>query len=221
MQGRLIFEDDIIEDNPYWEVLKDFIPHKALNYVCNFLQHHKVELKITRTRSSKFGDYRPPFKHKSHIITINKDLNQYAFLITLLHEMAHLSCFVKHGIKRSIKPHGKEWKEEFRHHMAPFITLNIFPQEVLKAVFNYMKNPWASSCSDEDLMRTLKKYDAKTDLIFLEELPENTLFSIGKNRIFRKGPKQRKHYKCLCLNNKRIYLVSPLAEVKILEESSI
>jgi hypothetical protein len=221
MQSRLIFEEDIFEDNPYKEVLKDFIPHKSLNYVCLFLQHHKVELKITKKRISKYGDYHPPYKDKSHIITINKDLNQYAFLITLLHEMAHLSCFIKHGNKKSIKPHGKEWKEEFRYHMAPFISLNIFPQDVLKAVFKYMKNPLASSCSDEDLMRTLKKYDAKTDLIFLEELPENTLFSIGKNRIFRKGPKQRKHYKCLCLNNKRIYLISPLAEVKKLDEKSM
>jgi hypothetical protein len=64
--------------------------------------------------------------------------------------------------------------------MAPFISLNIFPQDVLKAVFKYMKNPLASSCSDEDLMRILKKYDVKSDLILLEELPENTLFSIGR-----------------------------------------
>lgn len=214
MQSRLLFEEDTIEENPYLEILKNYIPHKALSYTSEFLMHHKVELKITKKRSSKFGDYRTPFKGKSHIITINGDLNPYAFLITLLHEMAHLSCFVKHGLKRNIKPHGKEWKDEFKYHMTPFIQLKLFPQEVLKAVFNYIQNPAASSCSDEHLIRSLKKYDHKSDLIFLEELPENSLFSMGKDRVFKKGPKQRKHFKCLCLNNKRIYLVSPLAEVK-------
>ncbi len=221
MQSRLLFEEDSIAENPYLEVLKKCIPHKALSYTCEFLLQHNVELKITKKRSSKFGDYRTPFKGKSHIITINGDLNQFAFLITLLHEMAHLSCFVKHGFKRSIKPHGKEWKDEFKHHMTPFIQLKLFPQDVLKAVFDYIQNPGSSSCSDEHLMRSLKKYDPKSELLFLEELPENAFFSIGKERIFRKGPKQRKHYKCLCLNNKRMYLVSPLAEVKKVEESPI
>lgn len=218
MQSRLLFEEDNIEENPYLEILKKHIPHKALSYVCEFLLHYKVQLKITRKRTSKFGDYRPPFKGSSHVITINGDLNPYAFLITLLHEMAHLSCYVKHGSKRGIKPHGKEWKDEFKHHMAPFIQLKLFPQDILKAVFNYIQNPAASSCSDEPLMRSLKKYDPKSELVFLEELPENSLFIIGKGRIFKKGPKQRKHYKCLCLNNKKMYLVSPLAEVKKVED---
>lgn len=219
MQSRLLFEEDTIENNPYLEILKNYIPHKALSYTCEFLLRHKVELKITKKRSSKFGYYRAPFKGKSHIISINGDLNPFAFLITLLHEMAHLSCFVKYGFKRNVKPHGKEWKEEFKHHMTPFIQLKIFPQEVLQAVFDYIQNPAASSCSDEHLMRSLKKYDKKNELVFLEELPENALFAIGKDRVFKKGPKQRKHFKCLCLNNKRIYLVSPLAEVKKLEEN--
>ncbi|GIV44832.1 MAG: metallopeptidase [Bacteroidia bacterium] len=221
MQSRLLFEEDTIAENPYLEILKNYIPSKALSYTCEFLLHHKVELKITKKRSSKFGDYRTPFKGKSHIITINGDLNPFAFLITLVHEMAHLSCYVKHGTKRSVKPHGKEWKDEFKHHMIPFIQLKLFPQDVLKAVFDYIQNPGASSCSDEQLMRSLKKYDPKSELIFLEELPENSLFRIGEDRIFKKGPKQRKHYKCICLNNKRMYLVSPLAEVRKVEETII
>ena len=51
-------------------------------------------------------------------ITINNDLNKYRFLITLIHEMAHLVTFK--DMPRS-KPHGKEWKINFQRLMLPFL----------------------------------------------------------------------------------------------------
>ena len=47
------------------------------------------------------------------------NLNPYRFLMTLVHEVAHLVAFQKYG--RAIKPHGKEWKFTFQTLMLPFI----------------------------------------------------------------------------------------------------
>ena len=60
--------------------------------------------KVKKSRSSKYGDYRPPLKGSNHLITINYDMNKYAFLITLVHEIAHLTNWNKH--KDKVKPHG-------------------------------------------------------------------------------------------------------------------
>jgi hypothetical protein len=41
------------------------------------------KLKITKERSTKLGDYTSPRDGLNHTITINHNLNQYSFFITL------------------------------------------------------------------------------------------------------------------------------------------
>jgi hypothetical protein len=115
-----------------------------------------------------------------------------------------------------VKPHGKEWKEHYSLHMKPFLREDIFPKEMLETLQNYMDNPAASSCGDPELMKKLRLYDDGESVIFLEELPQNTLFKLRSGRIFKKGPKQRKNFKCEEISSQKIYLVHPLAEVEIL-----
>jgi hypothetical protein len=91
---------------------------------------------------------------------------------------------------------------------------------VLSAVEGYMSNPKASSCTDHNLMKTLRQHDEKTGLVYLEELPENAVFSLNRGRIFRKGTQLRKRFKCLDLDNRRYYLISPMAEVELIPEQT-
>lgn len=194
--------------------LTPYLPEGAIPIVSDLFAPHNVELRISRPRRTKLGDYRAPHTTPYHRISINNDLNQYSFLITLLHELAHLTAWEKH--KHHIKPHGAEWKAEFQLAMLPIFKADILPDDVRNAVEGYMSNPKASSCTDLNLMKTLREYDDKSNLLFLEDLPENAVFALNRGRIFRKGPQLRKRFKCLDLNNRRHYLISPLAEVELI-----
>ena len=71
-----------------------------------WLQQHPVRVHVVRPRRSKLGDYRSGTAGKPHRITVNNDLNPYAFLVTLVHEFAHHTAFERtRGWK---DPHGPE-----------------------------------------------------------------------------------------------------------------
>ena len=204
----------------YKEILQHYIPEPSIDTMADWILHFNFNLKITENRASKLGDYRAPINKNRHLITINHNLNKYAFLITLVHEIAHLTIFEKYkGVFRRAAPHGPEWKNEYKKLMQYFLREEIFPEDVMKALRDYMVNPAASSCADENLLRVLRKYDSKKSaLVHVEELPFGSTFKHGKNRFFKKGEKIKKRFQCEELGSKRIYLFSPLAEVKLVSE---
>lgn len=195
--------------------LAKYIPRPAVPLLAQWVMEFGVHLRITKARNSKLGDYRHPYGSDGHRITVNHNLNQYSFLITLVHELAHLTTWNK--FKNKVSPHGAEWKNEYKILMREVVRLKVFPQDVYDALVAYMQNPAASSCSDEDLLRTLRKYDGDNDYLHLEELPHDALFALDNGMVMRKGPKSRKRYKCYEVNLRRYYMVSPLAEVKPVE----
>lgn len=200
------------------EVLAKYIPTKAVFIITDWIIENRIKIKITKSRSTKLGDFRPPFKGTAHLITINYDLNKYSFLITLVHELAHLKAWQKH--KNKVAPHGIEWKNEYKYLMSFFLHNTIFPDDVNKALAKYMNNPAAASCSDLNLLRILRKYDKRdTGIIHLEEAPENCVFKLENGRIFRKGEKRRTRFHCTEVATKRLYTVSSLAAIIVLKES--
>ena len=106
------------------EILAKYIPAKSIEVIAQWIYHFNFKLKIKKSRTTKYGDYRPPMKNTNHQITINNDLNEYAFLITLIHEIAHLSNWEKH--KSKVKPHGEEWKSEFKTLMDHFLNEEVY-----------------------------------------------------------------------------------------------
>ncbi len=195
--------------------LAKYIPSAVVPLLAAWVIDFNAHLRVTKARNSKLGDYRHPFGDDGHRITINHNLNPYSFLITLVHELAHLTTWNKY--QNRVAPHGIEWKNEYKVLMREVVKLNVFPQDVYDALVAYMQNPAASSCSDENLLRTLRKYDTNKDYYHLEELEDNALFALDNGMIMRKGAKARKRFKCYEVNLKRYYMVSPLAEVKKLE----
>ena len=194
----------------YKEVLLEYIPDESVLPVLDFLNTSNVQLKITKSRSTKLGDYRPQIRSKFHKISINHDLNKYHFLITLIHEFAHLNTWEKHN--RKAKPHGIEWKQTFRELMDPYMNETIFPKDVLIVVQKFLKNPTSSSV-DTELTKKLREYDTGKNYFTLEELPDDSLFKIYNGTIFKKLERIRKRYKCKRMDNNRIYLISPIMEV--------
>lgn len=197
--------------------LSKYIPEAAAPIISQWINDTACRFKVTKSRSSKLGDYRSPFKNEPHQITINHDLNPFSFLITTVHEFAHLKTWQNH--KNKVRPHGTEWKNNFKGLMDPFIRLNLFPADVTSALVKYMNNPAASSCTDLNLYKTLKNYDSKREeIVTIDTLEFQQYFSIKSGRIFQKQEKLRKRYKCLEVSSQRIYLFHPITEVFPIEK---
>lgn len=190
--------------------IKEYLPEACVDLVIDLLNKYPHHLKIVKKRQTKHGDFRLT-KDKKYQITINNSLNQYQFLLTLIHEIAHLVTHINH---RRVQPHGKEWKQNFQHLMLPFLNPTIFPQELLPYLANYLKNPKASTDTDVKLSLAMKQFSEKSDKSFIFEIPFGTDF-IFKNRTFRRGNKRRTRYECLELNSKRLYLFNQNAEVEL------
>ena len=192
------------------QAIEPFVPSGTEQVLAALIVQYRCHLTITRDRKSKAGDYRHPYRKIGHRISVNGSLNRYAFLITLVHEMAHLVNWDRH--KGKVSPHGKEWKLAFQELMQQFLTKKYFPADVLRALQIHMKNPKSATVRDLDLMRILRSYDDRTESVLLEDLAEGQEFLLG-NRNFRKGQKLRKRYRCEQLGTGKVYLVSAIAEV--------
>jgi len=195
--------------------LRSYLPEGSFEDVNHYLVHYKVHLTVTRQRQTVLGDYRHAHDGKAHRISINGNLNKYSFLITLLHELAHLFTYERYGHR--VQAHGQQWKDEFSKILVQFLAKKIFPSEIEAALLQTLKNPAASSCGDEKLLRVLRNYDkTKEDHFLVEQLKEGQAFRIKGNRIFVKGPKIRTRYKCIEPATKKWYLFSGLYEVELI-----
>ncbi len=196
--------------------LKTYLPEGSFEDVAYYLQHYKVHLTITRERKSVLGDYRNSFADKNHRISVNGNLNKYSFLITLLHELAHLFTYERFGHR--VQAHGPEWKNEFSKVLAQFLLKKIFPADIDKALLRTLQNPAASSCADVSLLRVLHKYDEKDDgIVLVETVPDGKSFKIKGGKVFRRIEKIRKRIKCVEVTSGKIYLFSPVYEVEVIE----
>ncbi len=198
------------------KILKRYLPEGSVDTVYYWLEKKKIHFRISRKRSTKLGDYKPPVRYPNHRISVNHNLNPYAFLITFTHELAHLLVYEKYG--NTVKPHGNEWKREYKALMIPYLENNIFPGELKKALMIHLENSRASSNTDIALTKILKTYDKKEYLtgagsVYLETLSEGERFVFGNNRIFLKLEKRRTRFRCKELKTGRLYLFHPLAEV--------
>ncbi|PZD77165.1 SprT-like domain-containing protein [Mesonia sp. K7] len=195
--------------------LVKYIPEHAVENALFLMNEHEVYLKIVNHRNTKHGDYRK--FGKQHQISVNGSLNKYQFLITLVHEIAHLVAFKKFGNR--IKPHGKEWKYTFQRLMLPFINPNVFPQALLPVVAHHFKNPTASSDTDAQLSVALKNYSKDNFKNYIFEIPTGSLFKTANGRIFKKGKKRVKRYECMEVKTGNLYVFQPNALVEVLKEA--
>ncbi|CAM4011806.1 MULTISPECIES: SprT-like domain-containing protein [Flavobacterium] len=196
------------------DVLNKYLPEHAVSSCFELIKINRVHLKIVNERLTRHGDYRKN-ANGFHQITVNASLNKYRFLITLIHEIAHLVAFEKYG--RYIKPHGNEWKLTFQHLMVPFIRPEIFPTQLLPLLARHFKNPKASSDTDATLSLALKQFDEnESDKNYIFEIPYGSHFRIHNGRVFRKIALRVKRYECLELKTGKMFLFQPNAEVELI-----
>lgn len=193
------------------EYLDRYLPAGASGKLLEYLHLYKVHLTITRSRKSILGDYRHATGTDHHRISVNGSLNKYAFLITLIHEIGHLITFLQYGNR--VNAHGSEWKLAYRKILEDFMQLNLFPADLHKALLKSLHNLPASSCSDVNLTRVLKNYDADKGSVLVEDISEGTRFKTADGRIFRRGKQIRKRIEGTDIQSGKLYLFSPVYEV--------
>lgn len=199
--------------------LQDYLPAGTYEAVLLYLRQHKVHLTVARERKSILGDYRHRTPGSHHRISVNGNLNKFAFLITLLHELAHLLTFEQFGNR--VQAHGLEWKSVYGRLLAQFLEHRIFPSDIEAELLGSLRNPAASSCAEEGLMRVLRNYDQRSGRqVLVEDLAPGTVFRTPDGRLFRKGRKLRKRFHCEELATGRLYLFSPIYEVEAGETGS-
>jgi hypothetical protein len=195
------------------DILFKFLPEQAVSPCFELIKTNNVHLKIVNQRQTKHGDYKKKVNGQ-HVITVNGSLNKYRFLMTLIHELAHLIAIEKYGNR--IQSHGQEWKYTFQQLMLPYIKPEVFPKELLPLLARHFKNPTASSDTDVHLAYALKKYDeTHGDNTHIHEINNGDKFKF-RGRIFQKIGLKVKRYECVDLSNGKHYLFNANAEVEVI-----
>lgn len=193
------------------EILSKYLPEKSVELVIELLEKYPCHLKIVNNRKTKHGDFKK-FPNGNYQITINNDLNAYRFLLTLIHEIAHL---VTYKNNKRVKPHGIEWKRNFQHLMLSFVNPEIYPKEILPYLAQYLINPKASTDTDVKLSLALKQFDEKTNKNYIFEIPLASKFT-HNNKVFVRGEKRRTRYECVEVYTDKKYLFHANAEVNLI-----
>lgn len=191
------------------DTLQKFVPAVFASYLADCILGAGVQFKIVPGRKTKLGDFRTHPLQRKPIITVNGDLNPYSFLITSLHEIAHLDTYRQYGW--NVPAHGPEWKKAFRQRLLPILESRALPMELHQVLENSYVRLKASSAADVQLSRVLKTFD-HNDEITLESLPENSHFLLNNKR-FIKGELRRTRYLCTEFGTQRIFLIHALAAI--------
>lgn len=197
--------------------LKPYLPKGSFRKVLPYFENYSIFLKITRERRTILGDYRHPNReYPIHRISVNGSLNPYSFLVTLLHELAHMLTYIQYGRKAS--PHGVEWQSQYREVFKPFLSKGIFPPELEAVIKSSLRQVKAATCSDPDLYRALKAYDYRPRHIrYVEEIGVGGIFQIEDGRRFKMIGKMRTRYKCQEISSKQLYYFNAMVEVVVLK----
>ena len=130
------------------ETLQNYLPVSCFDTIAGYLRQYKVHLTISKKRRSILGDYRHRTDYKSHRISVNGNLNAYSFLITLLHELAHLLTFEQFNNK--VQPHGPEWKLTYSKLLEYFLAIKIFHYDKVPAAMKQNRsNPCPVCCLEQ------------------------------------------------------------------------
>jgi len=194
-----------------YERLARFVPAKAVLPCYNLWLEAPFRFVVSKGRLTKLGDFSVKSSEDLAVITVNNNLNKYAFLLTYVHEVAHHRVYGQYG--KTVKPHGAEWIRMFQKLMEPFLSGNIFPDPLRTILLKHMRQPKASSQSDLRLAQAIAAYDTeKPEGVALQELDLGSNFRLADKQ-FQSIEKRRTRIKCKEFKTGKLYLVHKLARV--------
>ena len=183
-----------------WE---SHVPPEAAGVCRRLADETPFLLVVAPHRRSKYGDYCYYPATGRHRITVNGNLNPYHFLLTFLHELAHLRVELRHG--RRAAPHGRAWQQTFRTLVQPLLSGGVFPENLRTALYRTLARPRAGAHADPDLVRALRTHDAAAPTgPELDTLPDGARFWLGgrmlvkvrrrRTRVLAYEPSTCRHY---------------------------
>lgn len=191
-----------------------YMPEAACLIAYDWVETNPVLIRITKPRRSKLGDYRPKGKDGKAVLSVNGNLNQYSFLITFTHEIAHHIDFIERNSLRN--PHGDSWKKIYSKLLTQLFENKCFPTVLKLEVKNHIHNPKAASCSDPKLLSKLNEFNS-VQVLRLIDIVEGEIFQIASNkRIFTKGELKRIRFRCQEKLTGRFYMVHGQCEVELI-----
>jgi SprT protein len=201
------------------QALENYLPNNSFKEVLAYIQHYNIHVLVTKQRKTVLGDYRHKAGWGNHKISINGNLNKYEFLITFLHELAHLLTWEQ--FKNTVEPHGKEWKYYYSQLLQHFMQLQIFPNDIVAALQKSILNPAATANGEAALLKVLRTYSTikKAGYITVEDVEDGQFFITEKGKVFQRIGKRRKRIECIAIDTKLRYSFSTLAEVKLVQDS--
>lgn len=192
--------------------IKIFVPEQFTGLITDLIFSEKVKFRVSKPRKTKLGDYRSPGINGYHEISVNANLNKWSFLITTLHEFAHMHTYINYS--NTVKSHGEEWKKAFQKLLLPLLEDNNVPNDIQLALRNTITKTTASSCTDLRLTRVLRRYDEEqNNTITLEDLKTDELFLLN-GKVYKRGALRRKRYLCKEIESRKLYLVHCLTQVQ-------
>lgn len=172
-----------------------------------------LELKLSNRRSSRMGSYLRA-RDGRHIITMNTNQGKYSFLITLLHELAHLQVSLGRNTRHT--PHGKEWKSKFSELLLRTVAADALPQKIKDVMMMIAKSPRSTHYYDEKISSALLGLEQVADRgTLLCDLPEGSSFSLLNGKIYVKGNRIRTRYRCRLAGTQRYFLVGGAVPVTL------
>jgi SprT protein len=189
----------------------NYIPAAAQPYCKDLTESYSFKFILKKSRQTKLGDFKKDRNTGQYAISVNKDLNPYQFLLTFIHEMAHLKVAEEHP--RSVKSHGREWKVAFQELLQPVLSDIVFPEPLLSVLNKHMDNPKAAAGSDPKLWNALKEYDSNEENSQLNSLEDGSSFVFRKKR-FTRVKKRRTRILCKEIGSNRLYLIPGIADVE-------
>ena len=180
------------------------------NLIATYLEEHHCNLIICKPRITKLGDFR--IKGKNLSIKVNNNLNKYRFIITLVHEIAHLKTYIEFGLKP--KPHGSQWKQNYKQLLLIWKIEELFDAtaELRQIINNELNHPKACSGIHIESERSLRSFDQGLRGTVLDEISEGERFSF-RNVPYQKLKNRRTRALCLNLINSKKYTIHKAAEV--------
>lgn len=190
-------------------------PAAARGLVADLTEKYQFRLKLTSPRKQRLGSFRAYRKGEIPLIRLNNDLEPSLHLLVFLHELAHLVVWQQYG--RKVRPHGREWKEVYRQLAVPFLTAEIFPEEMIQDLKAFFTSPGATFYGKSGLQKIGIRRDDTRPSLTLHDIPDNEKFYLPDGREMIKLHLIRTRFKCYHPANRRYYLVP--ASIQIFKSS--
>lgn len=192
--------------SPDLDLISPLLPEGAVALASSWLQIPGLSLRLNRRRSHRLGAFQ---RHRDGTMSIMMNIHQdeYAFLITLAHEVAHMQVYMRYG--SAVAPHGKEWKSACRDLMMEAVRLPELPDDIREVMLAIARLPKSTHFSDKVVSRVLLRYSpVHAGQNLLCDLPAGVRFAMPNGKIYIKGEKNRTRYRCKLDGTSRFYLIT-------------